>query len=117
MNRFRYVTNQSDNFPNGLRKYQVMTSRDGHTIVVFLKHYRGVTKCLKWNKPGSVVDGKTNKPISNPYSVSYIFDKWVYEMFKPFDPSLLSLFKQPKQTIKAWQLLFKAKRGNLHEVA
>jgi hypothetical protein len=86
------------------------------TIVICLKHYRGVTKCLRWEKPGTIVDGKSGLIPANPYSVSYIYDKWFNHMFSPFEISIRNFLKHPATTILALRLRAKAKRGNLSEV-
>lgn len=118
MNRFKFASNAPDIFPNGLRKYQVLSSRSNDTILVCLRHYRGLTKCARWNKPGSVIDGKTFEPLKSPYSIAYIFDKWVADqsLFKPFEIGVRNLFKHPRPTLEAIKLLRKAKKGKLNEV-
>jgi hypothetical protein len=45
------------------------------------------------------------------------YDKWVGDLFQPFEISIKNIFKHPSATIEAIKLFSRIKRGKLNEMA
>lgn len=111
MNRSKFASHFEEPYPQGLDKHKILFYRKSGDIVICLKHFRGFTKCLKWHK--SQVQNKNLDKPKTEAEISYIYDKWIMDLFEPFQFSLQNLKRYPGVFFRASVMLARIKMGKI----
>jgi len=111
MNRSKYASHYEEPYPDGLSRYGVLKYKSGSDLIICLKHFRGFTKCLKWNYDPDQSNKKKREVRST--SINYVYDKWILDLFEPFNMNLSTLNRHPQIFMRAVWLLLKVKMGKI----